>query len=149
MRQLGLSFTRSSQTHRAEFGHTNGRNFLYPGFLYLILSVFADFRAITFVQHLLGLTAGAFFYSLGGALEFLSQTRESVHLFMALWGWPAPPFISSLPKPLGSKHSCGPKQLADFSSALIFMFSFRSLPVVSWNAEISGGAPPMLPDVRL
>jgi hypothetical protein len=45
----------------AEFGHTNGRNFLYPGFLYLILSVFADFRAITFVQHLLGLMAGAFF----------------------------------------------------------------------------------------
>jgi hypothetical protein len=45
----------------AKFGHTNGRNFLYPGFLYLILSVFADFRAITFVQHLLGLMAGAFF----------------------------------------------------------------------------------------
>src|SRR5437763_8189769 len=59
----------------AEFGHTNGRNYLYPGFLYLILSLFADFRAITFVQHLLGLMAGAFFYSLGSVLGFLSQSR--------------------------------------------------------------------------
>src|SRR5438128_8829530 len=45
----------------AEFGHTQGRNFVYPAFLYLVLSLFADFRAITFVQHLLGLMAGAFF----------------------------------------------------------------------------------------
>ena len=43
----------------AEFGHTQGRNFLYPGFLYLILSAFGDFRAIGIVQHLLGLAAGA------------------------------------------------------------------------------------------
>jgi len=45
----------------AEFGHTNGRNFLYPGFIYLILSVCGDFRAIPFVQHLLGLMTGVFF----------------------------------------------------------------------------------------
>jgi len=42
----------------AEFGHTNGRNFTYPGFLYLLLRVFRDFRAITVAQHLLGLLAG-------------------------------------------------------------------------------------------
>src|SRR5216117_3651824 len=41
----------------AEFGHTNGRNFLYPGFLYLVLAAFGDFRAIGVVQHLLGLAA--------------------------------------------------------------------------------------------
>jgi len=43
----------------AEFGHTHGRNFLYPGFLYLVLRSFGDFRAIAIVQHLLGLAAGA------------------------------------------------------------------------------------------
>jgi hypothetical protein len=43
----------------AEFGHTQGRNFLYPGFLYLILRFFDDFRAIAIVQHLLGVAAGA------------------------------------------------------------------------------------------
>jgi len=45
----------------AEFGHTNGRNFLYPGFLYLVLAAFADFRAIGVVQHLLGLATGGIF----------------------------------------------------------------------------------------
>ena len=42
----------------AEFGHSQGRNFLYPGFLYLVLRCFGDFRAIGVVQHLLGLAAG-------------------------------------------------------------------------------------------
>src|SRR4026208_2233 len=42
----------------AEFGHTNGRNFIYPGFLYLLLRVFRDFRAITVAQPFLGLLAG-------------------------------------------------------------------------------------------
>lgn len=42
----------------AEFAHTEGRNFLYPGFLFLLLRVFGDFRAITVAQHILGLLAG-------------------------------------------------------------------------------------------
>src|SRR5262249_53976761 len=41
-----------------EFGHTSGRNFIYPGFLYLGLRVFQDFRAITAAQHVFGLSAG-------------------------------------------------------------------------------------------
>jgi hypothetical protein len=42
----------------AEFGHSESRNFLYPGFLYLVLRCFGDFRAIGIVQHLLGLVGG-------------------------------------------------------------------------------------------
>jgi hypothetical protein len=42
----------------AAFGHTEGRNFLYPGFVFLLLRVFGDFRAITVAQHLLGLLTG-------------------------------------------------------------------------------------------
>ena len=38
-----------------------GRNFIYPGFLFLLLRFFADFRAITVAQHLLGLAAGGLF----------------------------------------------------------------------------------------
>lgn len=37
------------------------RNYLYPGFLFLILRAFADFRAITVAQHLLGVAAGGVF----------------------------------------------------------------------------------------
>jgi hypothetical protein len=42
-----------------EFGHTWGRNFVYPGFLFLLLQMFGDFRAISVAQHLLGIIAGA------------------------------------------------------------------------------------------
>jgi hypothetical protein len=39
------------------FAHC-GRNYLYPGFLFLLLRFFGDLRAITIAQHLLGLIAG-------------------------------------------------------------------------------------------
>ncbi|HVF71911.1 MAG TPA: hypothetical protein VM940_09915 [Chthoniobacterales bacterium] len=41
-----------------DFGHTYGRNFVYPGFVYLLLRGFGDFRAVVVAQHLLGLAAG-------------------------------------------------------------------------------------------
>ena len=40
------------------FPHLLGRSFPYPAFVYLILRLFGDFRAICVVQHLLGLAAG-------------------------------------------------------------------------------------------
>ena len=42
----------------AEFGHTYGRNFVYPAFVFSLLRVFGDFRAVVIAQHLLGLLAG-------------------------------------------------------------------------------------------
>ena len=43
-------------------GLTNeGLNFLYPGMLYLILRTWGDFRAISLIQHSLGLIAGGLF----------------------------------------------------------------------------------------
>jgi hypothetical protein len=43
------------------FAHIQGLNFLYPGMVYLILRIFADFRAISVIQHFLGLIAGGLF----------------------------------------------------------------------------------------
>jgi hypothetical protein len=40
------------------FQHIGGRSFVYPGFVYLVLGTFRDFRAISIVQHLSGLAAG-------------------------------------------------------------------------------------------
>ncbi len=40
------------------FEHTGGRNFVYPGFLFLVLATFKSFGAITIVQHTLGLLTG-------------------------------------------------------------------------------------------
>src|SRR6476660_9900040 len=42
----------------AEFGHSHGRNFVYPAFVWSVLRGFGDFRAIVIAQHLLGLLAG-------------------------------------------------------------------------------------------
>ena len=43
----------------AEFGQVHlGRTIIYPGFVYLLVRVFGDFRAITITQNLLGLLAG-------------------------------------------------------------------------------------------
>jgi hypothetical protein len=47
------------QLAHGQFQHVEGRSFVYPGLIYLILRVFPDFRAITIIQHLLGLAAGA------------------------------------------------------------------------------------------
>ncbi|HZE12739.1 MAG TPA: hypothetical protein VE086_03190, partial [Chthoniobacterales bacterium] len=41
-----------------EFSHACGRNFVYPGFLLLVLRIFGDFRGVVVVQHLLGLAGG-------------------------------------------------------------------------------------------
>jgi hypothetical protein len=46
----------------AEFGHIHlGRTAIYPGFVYLLVRAFGDFRAITVTQHLLGMLAGGVF----------------------------------------------------------------------------------------
>src|SRR6476659_3266671 len=65
----------------SEFGHTHGRNFLYPGFLYLLLRVSGDFRAITITQHLLGLvTGGIFLLSWRRLLLFVPESLVSPRL---------------------------------------------------------------------
>ena len=46
----------------AEFGGIHlGRTIFYPGFVYLLVRAFGDFRAITVAQHLLGMLAGGVF----------------------------------------------------------------------------------------
>lgn len=40
------------------FPHTQGRNFLYPAFLWAVLRVVGDYRAISVTQHALGLLTG-------------------------------------------------------------------------------------------
>lgn len=72
----------------APFTHIQGLNFLYPGMIYLILRVFSDFRAISVIQHLLGLIAGALFLASWSRLgDFFPKPRlnrvahEAIGLF--------------------------------------------------------------------
>src|ERR1043165_6432346 len=61
-----------------EFVHVCGRNFVYPGFLLVVLRMFGDFRAVVVVQHLLGLA--------GGGLLFLTWQRTRIFLASSLVG---------------------------------------------------------------
>jgi len=73
----------------AEFVPTYGRSFLYPGFLYLILSAFGDFRAIGVIQHLLGLAAGAILFLIWRRLRIFvpnSLVDPRLHAVIGLVG---------------------------------------------------------------
>lgn len=73
----------------AGFVHTAGLNFIYPGFLFLLLRVFSDFRAIVIVQHLLGLAGGILFLLAWNRLHDLDDgrcLRRPVHQVIGLFG---------------------------------------------------------------
>jgi hypothetical protein len=58
------------------FAHIQGLNFLYPGLVYLILRICADFRAISVMQHFLGLIAGGLFLASWSRLgDFFPKPR--------------------------------------------------------------------------
>jgi hypothetical protein len=73
----------------AEFVHLEGRNFVYPAFVLMVLRVFADFRAITVIQHLLGMAAGAVaimtWHRVGTFLPKPSSLPRIVHQVLALF----------------------------------------------------------------
>src|SRR5436305_9963470 len=72
-----------------QFIHNAGLNFIYPGFLLLLLRGFSDFRAVVIVQHLLGLAGGGFFllgWNWLHDLDFASRLRKPVHQTIGLFG---------------------------------------------------------------
>jgi hypothetical protein len=71
------------------FVHMQGLNFLYPGFIYLILWICRDFRAISVTQHLLGLIAGGLFLASWSRLaDFFPKPRlnRAAHQAIGLFG---------------------------------------------------------------
>lgn len=57
-----------SKLNGGPFEHTFGRNFVYPGFLYVLLRVVGDYQVIGVAQHVLGLLTGVL---LAGAWNIL------------------------------------------------------------------------------
>ncbi len=67
------------------FVHVNGLNFIYPGMLLATLRTWPDFRAISVVQHLLGLVAGGLFLlSWNRLADFLPRSPMPRPLHQAL-----------------------------------------------------------------
>ncbi len=71
------------------FLHIQGLNFLYPGMVHLVLRTCGDFRAISVIQHFLGLVGGALFLATWSRLaDFFPKPRLNriAHEAIGLWG---------------------------------------------------------------
>ena len=64
------------------FEHTFGRNFVYPGFVFMVLCVCGDYEALGVAQHCLGLLTGVFvllaWNVLGTCLQVSPRVRTAV-----------------------------------------------------------------------
>jgi hypothetical protein len=119
------------------FAHIQGLNFLYPGLVYLILQICADFRAISVIQHFLGLTAGGLFLASWSRLgDFFPKPRLNrvVHEAIGLLG--AGIYLLSY-GPIFSEMQIRPEGVCMFFEILIFwlIVQFFYYRVISPNAR--------------
>lgn len=107
----------SSALHKlmgGAFVHVGARNFLYPGFLFVLLRLFGDFRAIVVVQHLLGLAAGALFFLTWTRLWIFarpSSLKPSVHHVLGLVGMAV---VVSAAEPIHAEMQIRPEGVCAF-----------------------------------
>jgi len=127
------------------FAHIQGLNFLYPSLIYLILRIWGDFRAISVIQHLLGLAAGALFLASWSRLGcFLAKPRLSwvIHEAMGIWG-AAIYLLSNTPvlfeMQIRSDAVCMFFEMLVFWLALQFLY-YRVISLNTWRATIYGAA---------
>jgi hypothetical protein len=114
-----------------------GLNFLYPGMIYLILRTWEDFRAISVIQHSLGLIAGGLFLAAWSRLaDFFPKPRVSrvVHQAIGLLG--AALYLLSY-APVFFEMNIRPDSVCMFFGILIFwlIIQFFYYRVISPNAE--------------
>jgi hypothetical protein len=112
---------------RGEFVHAQGRNFVYPGFLCLLLRGFGDFRAITVVQHLLGLAGGGVILMAWRnvrALVASSKFGDGAHTVLGLFL--AGAFLLA-GEPIRAEMGIRPEGLCAFLVALNLFFLTRFL----------------------
>ena len=108
------------------FQHTGGRNFVYPGFLFLVLKIFGSFGAITIVQHTLGLLTGVLllgcWHQMGKFLPVGTVGRRAYQIagvvLLAIY------LLSS--QPIIAEHELRPEAIIPFCamSALLLALKF-------------------------
>jgi hypothetical protein len=105
---------------RGEFVHAGGRNFVYPGFLLVVLRMFGDFRAVVIVQHLLGLAGGGLLLLTWKRVRtFVATSRQAdrVHLGLGL-GLAAVFLLAG--EPIRAEMGIRPEAICGFLLALSF-----------------------------
>ncbi len=105
------------------------RNYLYPSFLFLVLKCFGDFRAITIVQHLLGLTAGAIFLLAWQRIRSFIPLPRLPQLLYGFIGLIAAAIYLTAEEPIRFETDIRPEGIVSFliilNIFLILEFSYR------------------------
>ena len=126
---------------RGEFVHAHGRNFLYPGFLFLLLRAFGDFRAIVIAQHILGLVGGGFIVMAWQKIRSFtafSKFGDRTHTVLGL-GLAAVFFLAG--EPIRAEMGIRPEGICAFLLALnlYFLTGFLAQRFVAREAPIVWG----------
>jgi len=111
------------------FLHLVGRSFPYPAFVYFILRIFGDFRAIAVTQHLLGVSAGALLLMAWNAAARLVPAGGIPRPLARYMGLaPAYVFLGSATA-ISFEHQIRPEGIFPFLAILNIWISFRFLEV--------------------
>jgi hypothetical protein len=124
-----------------DFGHTYGRNFAYPAFVFSLLRIFQDFRAIVIAQHLLGLLAVALFLvTWRRARVFVRDSRLSLAVHDGL-GLLAATILLLAAEPIRAEMQLRPEGVCAFlvSLNLYFAIQFMACCFVEKRARASVG----------
>lgn len=110
------------------FVHTYSRNFLYPGWVYLLLWIFGTFRAVTVGQHLLGLATGGLLWLLWRQWRASLTATRLPAWADALLGLALVTFFLRSGSVLHFEHQIRPEAIFPFFAALdvCLLFGFLS-----------------------
>jgi hypothetical protein len=109
------------------FQHLIGRSFPYPAFVFFVLRIFGDFRAIPVIQHIIGLGAGALILLAWNAIRDLAPTGGLPKpLFRFMGFMPAYVFLGSATT-ISFEHQIRPEGIFPFLAVLNMWLSFRFL----------------------
>ena len=111
-------------THEG-FQSIDGRSFVYPGFIYIILSLFPNFHAITTVQHLLGVAAGGVLLAAWNCSRRLVKAPMTPVAFYRLLGIPVAGLYLFNTNTFRFEHSIRPEAIFPFLAALSMLFNIE------------------------
>jgi len=105
------------------------RNYFYPGFLFLVLRTFGDFRAIAVVQHLLGLAAGGIFLLIWQRIRSFTESPCLPRQLHAMVGLVGAAIYLTAQEPIRFETDIRPEGITSFlvilNIFLILEFAYR------------------------
>jgi hypothetical protein len=126
---------------RGEFVHSFGRNFVYPGFLYVLLRMFGDFRAIAIVQHLLGLAGGGLIFMIWRRVRSFTVSSPIGDRTHSVLGLLLTAVFLLAGEPIRAEMGIRPEGICGFLLALnlYFLTGFLAQKFVARTAPVAWG----------